>query len=454
MRHVNPTLFLVLAGMACASDPPEGAPGGDSDTVEPTTSESSRPKLANPPTNLLLITSDTTRVHHFNVNGYSDRVTTPNIDRLLLSGLHLTNHKSCASWTFASFLCMLTGRDQVDVGHVPDNNHGGVGAFPDDSLPSIARILKDRGYNTALIYGNNFLSSEFNMAQGYDSEERNWSALDGQPKVFGRLDDLVSQSDPWMVHYHFNDAHSMYTAPIEYLDDYVNFEGCPNYNVNNRDEYTRLKDEFWTLTPEEQDACVAKMVAKYDGVLNYVDEYLQAIVDHVEELGALDDTLVVIATDHGEEFFEHGDWAHGQTAFREVVSSVVGFVHSEIDGEQISTLTAHEDVLPTVFHFMDIDPPAEVKGRPAWEGREVQHHLSYRNHDTVQAVRNDSEKLIYHWEGDKFFFDLEADPLELNNLYDPTDLRVIALWDLLEPKVDEIAVRVASDGVRPVDPGP
>lgn len=444
--RLNPVWFL-LALVAC------GQPAED---VQKKTKEKPGPELEHPPRNLLLITSDTTRVDHFNLRGYDVRTTTPNLDELLVSGLYLSQHQSCSSWTFASFMCMLTGRDQVHSGHVPDNNnHGdGVSPYPDDSLQSLARILNDQGYGTALIFANQFLSSEYNMNQGHDTEMRSYSALDGQSKAFERLDELAAGTDPWFMHYHFNDAHSMYFAPIEYLDDYIDHPECETHTMNNRDEFNALENDLPEMTPEEQRGCLDKFEAKYDGTLRYMDDYLQQLVDHVDKLGVLGDTLVVIATDHGEEFYDHEGWEHGESANREVVASVAAFIHPEIEPEEISSLTSHEDVLPTILHYMNLEEPPGLTGHLAWDSPPVQHHLTYRNEKTIQAVRTPTEKLIYKWKDRKFFYDLATDPWEQNNLYDPEDPRVIALWEHLLPKVEELAAQVEEDGWAPVNPGP
>ncbi len=452
------TLLLLL--VAChPADPKSGKTDSDVDSATPTITvndptENDRPRLANPPKNLLLLTTDTTRVHHFNLRGYSVRTTTPNIDALLQSGLYLSQHQSCSSWTLPSFLCMLTGRSLVSLGHWPDNHQGGVEIYPNDDLPSLARILDDLDFSSGLVYANPFLSSDYNMNQGHDTELRSYSAMDGQPKAFARLDELAAGNDPWFFHYHFNDAHSMYFAPVEYLDAYLNHPECTGYMMNDRDDFNALKADWGAMNPEDRQGCLNKFLAKYDGTIRYIDDYMQDLVDHVEELGELEDTLVVFATDHGDEFFEHEGWEHGNAAFGEVVDSAVVFIHPEIEPEEWTGLTAHEDVLPTIFHYMNLPIPTDLTGEKAWAGRTEQHHLSYRNEDTIQTVRTPTEKLIYRWDGEKQYYNLAVDPLEQIDLYDPEDPRVVALWELLQPKVDELAAEVADEGWAPVSSGP
>lgn len=444
MSRSWPALWTVVA--ACVG------PGCAGDSVPDPAERTPEPTVAVPARNLLLVTLDTTRAERVNLMGYAAAETTPDIDALLERGLVLRNHRSCSSWTLASFLCLLTGRSQVDLGVWPDNNNGGVGVapFPHDALPSLARLLSDEGFQTSLVYANPFLSGAFNMSQGHDLEQMGRGSRDVAHRATVQLDALSTSGGRWFLHVHFNDAHSPYLAPPEYRTEAPD---CP-YDLNVHPQVVAMDRDWDTLSSDVQADCQARLRMVYDTSLRFGSDGVGTVIDHLHTLGLAAQTLVVFATDHGEEFGAHGFFQHGKKLYEGEIRSVAGLVYPGFiePGDHLGP-TAHEDLLPTTLELLDVAVPPEVQGSPVGSGaRSATQHLVYRNELTVQAVVSGDSKLMYSWDGERALYDLSADPEELVDVYDPQDPRVAELWSLLLPQVEELEARVV-DGSGPVAPG-
>ncbi len=407
-----------------------------------------------PPVNVLMITMDTTRRDRLNSNGYTDRITSPNIDALLGSGLALRNHFSCSTWTYASFVCFLTGRDQVTLGWVPSNIQGGNrDPYPSDDLPSLARILNDEGFATGLVWSNSFIGPSKNMDQGHETEEQGGVADSLGTMALARMDLLVEDGRPWFLHAHFNDPHGMYNPPEEYLAGYDDLPPCLAFDLTERDQFEQMGVSWPLMSPEDKEACLARLALRYDASIRFADDWIGLLLDNLDNHGLRDETLIVYGTDHGEEFGEHALFEHGKGPFAEINASTVGLSYPpRIEPEEFWGLSSHDDVLPTILNVMDIPIPDGGTGVVLGvEEREVAHALVYKRQDTWQAVISPTDKLIYHWEGDKYYFDNSIDPADLSNLYDPALPRVVELWGELQPKVDEFEAFI--DDAVPIDPG-
>lgn len=389
--------------------------------------------------NVLLISMDTTRADRINSNGYTAAVTSPNIDALLAGGLALRNHRSCSAWTMPSFLCLLTGRDQVALGFWPDvEEEGGLVPYPTDDLPSLAWQLGQQGFATGLVTSNALIGPSYNMSRGHDTVVRTNPANETATEAVARLSALEASAERWFLHVHFMDPHKPY-APLPEFE--VTGSSCPAEELRSRDGFHAFMRTYDTLEPEVRDACMVHLHALYDALILQADHYIQAVLDHLEALGARDETVIVFMTDHGEAFYEHGEWEHGHGLFDNLTRSTLGIVYPpRIPPAAHHGLTSHADVLPTLYEALDLAaPPGMTGGAVGQRPVERLFGLVYANTSTRQAVVTPSDKLIYHWDDTWFYHDLVADPEELDNRYDPADVRVQELWGWLEPKVRGLA---------------
>ena len=179
--------------------------------------------------------------------------------------------------------------------------------------------------------------------------------------------------------------------------------------------------DFGKLTEEK----LRRVIANYYGCVSLVDREIGGVLDALESRGVLDDTVIIFLADHGEMLGHRGRLWKGRMLYDHVVR--VPFIlryPAEIRGGQIvSDLVQATDVMPTILDYAGVDGPAGIQGRSmrrllrketvAWRD------WAYSEAGGVRMVRTHRWKLI-HYAGRKYgeLFDLEADHLELQNLYE------------------------------------
>jgi len=428
------------------------------------------------PRNVLLISVDTLRTDHLNWDGYPTRITTPTIDTFFEGGLAFSNHYSCSSWTFPSMLCALTGMDQLTMGFWPNNSTAGgdPGAAP-RSLNMLAEFFDDRGYHTILSSGSGFLGgAESETDQGFDVGKGTF----GVPTTtliedaVGYLEDHLQDDPgvPWMMHLHLMDPHAPYDPPEEYLTEIQDLPELEN-DLTTEEGVTGLWSRFESLSEEAQNIAMQHLLVNYDGSIRYSDDQIKLFLDQLEALGAMENTLIVFFSDHGEEFHEHGNFNHGYTAYEEVIRAPLAFyMPGNLQPYKLDALTSHEDLVPTLFTIMGWELEDSFTGAPAGlTDHDYLFNLSWRDDKTIQSVTDGQEKLIFRWgetvtigpanggetlgpETQKLLFDMSTDRMEQVNLYDPTDPRVLQWWDLLQPEVE--ALDAVEGSLSPENAGP
>jgi arylsulfatase A-like enzyme len=174
---------------------------------------------------------------------------------------------------------------------------------------------------------------------------------------------------------------------------------------------------------------LAHVIALYDGEIRYTDEHLGRVIELLRRLGVLDDTLVVVTADHGEEFYEHGNKGHHKTLYDESirVPLVLRFPRRVPAGTTVDAQARLADVAPTILALTDtpvppvfgLDPSLEYAGRsllPALGGVSLPPVPAFASlqPQAMAAVRRQDRKLIVSpfATPSQLLFDLAADPGE------------------------------------------
>jgi arylsulfatase A-like enzyme len=422
---------------------------------------------------VIVLTVDTLRTDHLHHFGFASAIT-PVMDAFFTDGVALEAHSSCSSWTFPSFLCALSGADQIGLGFWPNNVTGQEpGSAPDASV-FMAEYFQASGYYTMLASGSGFLGEAGGLDVGFDE---GWGAFEPVRDARQLVDDTTSllrdrpKDQPFFLHLHFLDPHSPYAPPVEYLDarGYDDLEPT-TYDLDTEEGTVSLWAAFPELSETAQAVNLEHLRVRYAAEVAYTDEEIGRFLSFVEEQGMWEDTVLVFFVDHGEEFYEHGNFNHGYTAYDEVIRAPAAFYQpGNLAPYSVTDLTTHEDILPTLWTILG------WAHEPGWTGatvgtlsRDHLFNLSYREDKTIQSVSDGHEKLIYRWGEEiilpngepvdpktnpqKGFYDLDADPTEQDNLYDASDPRVIAWWEVLEPEVERL--RALESGAAPENVGP
>ena len=448
---MTPILWTLLVG--CSG----GSLFGGGEPPEPTDTFPSF--YGSVPQNLIVLSIDTFRVDHMGRYGDS-RGLTPFLDARLAEGVVLDNHQSCSNWTYPGVQCAMDGYDAVDLGMMPSFSRDPV---PD--RPTGATYFGDAGYTTVMVTSNGWLYdpdddndnvTNTNITHGFDHFEHPGS--DNAFKVYeaarnALLDRVDENRDPWMMHFHIKEPHTPYNPPDKYLEG---LEDLPPiaYDLTVFNEHYDATSEWEDLEDDERELLLQHLTLRYAGEMAYLDDQIERIWGDMETRGLLDDALVLIWSDHGEQFFEHGRQAHALSLYLEENGALGAFWAKNIVPDAVTLPTTHKDLLPTAMEVMGIPYPDDVTGTPASQlaaGRPI-HSYSRARLGVVQALRVDDLRLLYSWNsGEKHLYDLSTDPDEQVDLYDPADPRVAEMWETLLPLTEAIDLIVDD---TPLEPGP
>lgn len=450
-------------------------------------SESGPPR----PSGVLLISIDSLRADHLSSYGYRSATapgvaTSPVIDRELAGGgIAFDRAYSTTSWTLPAHMALLTG--------MPDELHGvrHVSQKLHASLPTLAELFRAAGWRSAGFFSGPNVHPHFGFGRGFERYVDCSTAAVADPAVFeidqqsdqiGRLKDLqrlshqgrtspelvrafetwfdsLSADDHFFGFVHMWDVHYDYAAPEELVRLFdPDYEGAVD------------GENFWEfVNREERDPRdVQHLLALYDAEIRFTDEHVGLLLDTLRRKGRLDDTLVVLVSDHGEEFFEHGRFGHDQTLFEEVVRVpiLMRYPARLPAGRRFEQLASLTDVAPTILELCDLPRPRSMFGLSlvrAFDGapaaRGVPMELTFRRLDNVllgyhggdfKVVRTSKSK-------DPVLYELATDPGELAglrrgaglSLEDPRLGRALGTWT----KLSELGATLqrADEGGLPAD---
>ncbi|MDP2317183.1 MAG: sulfatase-like hydrolase/transferase [Pseudomonadota bacterium] len=435
---------MLLALLACTSPPDSGSdptdPADDSGlpALDPTDTFPSF--YGEVPKNLLVVSIDTFRRDL--MARYGGEGLAPFLDGMAEQGVTLDQHRSCANWTFPSVLCFNHGTGNIDAGYVPDLSDPDNAWAPED-LPTLATRLSDGGWRTMLVTSNSWFSMDRNTDVGFETSERPDDRR--TESVFGmgldRLGETVELgSDRWYLHLHIKEPHPSYNPPEAYL---AGLEGLPpvDYDLTDSDEQYDAGDAWPAMSEEERAILLQHLLVRYHGEVQWMsDQLIQGFLE-LEQGGYLDDTLVVFWTDHGEQFWEHGEQTHAYGLNVEENDAVAFFWAKNIVPGQWDGATSHIDLAPTILSLLGVPSDAAITGYPAGEAPEdrVLDAVSIARHGAMQSVVKDGWKLVYRWQtGERWLYDTTDDPAELTDLYDPAHPRAVELEAALAPRIEAL----------------
>jgi arylsulfatase A-like enzyme len=390
---------------------------------------------------VILISVDTLRRDHVGAYGYA-KPTTPVLDGLAKAGLLADDAVSVSSWTLPSHLSMLTS--------VLPGAHGGTDmkqAF-NRSVPSVAEILQAQGVATHAVTSHLYVSGTYGLDAGFDSMNFRQDRL--AENVANHAMDLVDRfgDRPFFIFLHFYDPHWHYTPPPEVLKLFESsYAGALTGNLK----------EFQQLRPEEvKPGDLDHLLALYDGEIRYTDNQIGRLLTHLRERGVLKSTLLVVTSDHGEEFLDHGSWEHQKTLYEEVVRIPLMVSGPGVEARRESRPTSLLDVAPTILDFLELKPAPSMKGlsllRPLGEDRQMYGETDHTTDGTRLSflrggarswkaiLRSDPQKQT---ERSSEWYDLALDPGERTSRPPALSLRAS-----IEARAREAALQSRSSATR------
>lgn len=370
---------------------------------------------------IVLISVDTLRADHLGCYGYS-RPTSPFIDQLAANGVLFEQAISSSSWTLPSHATMLTG--------LYPSTHRAVDASSTitPSAVTAAELLRKEGFATGAVVTSWFVSANYGFNRGFDwfqdldktTYEKAGKTVDA-PEVVALAEEWLESNagERFFLFLHLYDTHYTYIPPPPYQELFATDYKGP------RRKYRSYK--FYKKNPLRAER-IAYEMSQYDGEIRFVDDQLRRFHRILERLDLLENTLVVVTSDHGEEFGERGSWGHGHTLFEEQVRVPLIFSGAGVAGARsIAQQVGHVDLLPTILAMAGISPPEGLHGRslaPLLRGVDAKSTLSgnpgrpvltktSRFHTNQVALRHQGWKLILDLaKGQEMLFELSEDPGE------------------------------------------
>ena len=411
-----------------------GSPGDDAQKKRP---------------NVVFILIDALRADHLPIYGYS-RQTAPNLTNLAGQGMTFTKMYAQASYTRPSIATIFSSLYPAvhKANDTLDYLAGSITVLPE--------ILQAAGYKTFGISANANISPTFGYSQGFD-EFRVWKTRSafrftvmgklaenviGRSRlgpILGEHGEIVPRADaitditlrwvsqgrtePVFLYVHYIDPHDPYRPPSPY-DQAFNFRRDSPMRAGGVDP---LK-----LLPNGQDReKVGRTLDQYDGEILYTDSQVDRLLKGLKEMGVLDNALVIVTADHGEEFFEHGKDIHGKSLYEEVlhIPFLMSWPGRIPGGKAYHGIAGLVDIMPTILSLVGIDPPAGIQGLSfaaqlfdsniAMPKRKLFAQV-VQSGFSLEMVRDGRYKLIRQVSGPQKgleeFYDLVKDPLERTNI--------------------------------------
>lgn len=357
------------------------------------------PRLASPGSaagiNVLVVTIDTLRADRLGCYGAAE-AKTPTIDALAARGILFAQATTGSPITLPSHASIFTGLD------VPNHGvrHNGTFRLAPE-VTTLAERYAAAGYDTAAFVSAFVLDRRFGLAQGFADYDDRFAAHDAGAGSFPerpadqvteraidwlRARDAAAREQPFFAWVHYFDPHGPYEPPAPF-------------------------DRLFADSP-------------YDGEIAFVDRELGRLID---ALGSPEDTLVVIASDHGEGLGQHGEATHADMIYDSTMRVPLILSNPRLlpQGRVVSDrLAATIDIAPTLAALSGLEPDPKFDGIDL-SGRPDRNRAVYL--ETLAPL------LDYGWApltalrrlGDKFirapqpeYYDLDSDPGELSNLYE------------------------------------
>ena len=308
------------------------------------------PTLA-PSRGVILISLDTLAADHLSAYGYG-RETSPFLDSLAARGTLFENAIVQYPSTLVSHVSMFTGLYPQEHGVLP---------FASKRLSPAIDTLPERfarhGFRTA----GGYVSRDFGFERGFDDfvDPNTTADTDVVDTLKRGLDFLetVGPDERFFLFLHTYSIHDPYTPPEPYRSWFWKREPVDTFTSEGR-HLSQVNDGLREVTPE----AVEYFRALYDGSIRYVDGELERFFGELERLGLLADTTVVITSDHGEEFFQHGKLAHEQV-YPECLRVPLIVLHPSLGhGLRVSGLAQSIDLAPTLYELTGVPPPERLSG--------------------------------------------------------------------------------------------
>jgi arylsulfatase A-like enzyme len=439
--------------------------------------------------NILLIVMDCVRADHFSCYGYH-RPTTPNIDRVADQGVRFATAIAPAAWTVPTIASMFTGT------YPPTHNAVNGHAYLDNRLYTLAELLGALGYRTIGFGNNGWVSHSAGMSRGFHIFKENFrwpgrkmthlamrlfykaflltrgvkfkGAYDTNRAIRSWLKHHHDDSAPFFLFVHYNEAHAPYRPPARYARRFLNNVSWTEARKVNQD-HAAYHSGYAPMGSRE----FKILRALYDGEIAYLDGQMQMIFQALTDLDIIDETVLIITADHGDNQGEHNLMDHKYCLYDTLihVPLIIRYPPLLPTGLVINQTVQTVDIFPTIMDILNVERadlarqfqgysllPEKLPHRPAQFAVAERRNFSPRLGETFAkypdfdytvyerdqtAIRTMTHKYIWASDGRDELYEIAVDPGEKHNMIADHPEQVRALRKMLSEHLE----RVSADGL-------
>ena len=440
---------LIFATQLKTSGNEKDAAGPRAFFADPILIDSNRPPQKRP--NVILVSIDTLRADHLHCYGYFRKDISPFMDSMAKKGILFEQTITQCPWTTPSHASIFTGLypsshgvNQTIFLLLRARSHREINVTYqglDPNIPSIASKFREKNYITQAFCGGGTVSGDIGFAHSHSGYVEIDFAKESTEPVKKWIDE--HKDFPFYLFLHTFRVHAPYTD-LHYAHEVLDSEQTASLQ-----DFFKTADKVLADQPKKmkQLGILRKQVTEtlYDGGIHETDKKLEEIVAYLEEIGLLDSTIIVVTSDHGEEFGEHNPKkiydSHGETLYDEIirVPLIFSIPNSEFSGRRIKAQVRLIDLFPTLCDFADIKTKRSgIQGRsliPLIEGKDNQSRDAFSEAIVTgpekKSIRRPDSKYIYTFKikdntlprglisyhpGYEEFYVLDQDPGEKKNL--------------------------------------
>lgn len=385
-----------------------------------------------PTKHVILIIIDTLRADALSCYD-SEAPATPNIDRFAKDGILFKNAFSASPWTLPSVSSIMTGLSpSVHMTLKPRTK------LP-DNFKTLAEYMQGAGYLTGAIGKNIFLKKSYNISQGF--VEYNFFPKSGDTSLGGKLlkavfpkrfktdastEELANLTIDWLE----SNAHNDFFLWVHFLDPHIPYAPPAKFLPADSDPPSRIGKKFGRLRAVRGGFLVPSLQERrwirslYESEVRYVDTNVRRVFERLKELGIYDESLIILTSDHGEEFWEHNGFEHGHSVYDEVIRvPLIIKLPASSSKQAISGAVSIESIMPTVLELCGVEYNGDYLSSRCLTGLwdrpfEAENHepvistgLLYYE-DRVSVLSNGLKYIRWLATGQEELYDMSSDPGE------------------------------------------
>jgi arylsulfatase A-like enzyme len=374
------------------------------------------PAPAEPIENVILLSIDTLRPDRVGVYG-GDRGLTPTLDALAAGGVTFEQAIAQAPWTAPSHATMLASQYPSTLG---------MGDFADpgrirDAVDTLAEVMQWSGRRTHAIVAGGFVAGHIGFKQGFEAYMHTGTTM---PKVVSEATkwlETLGKDEKFFLFLHTYDVHE-YNPPEPFRSRFVRAYDGPLARLPPTDIDNLVQGGERHLREKNvSEADRRYLTDLYDASVAAVDAQVELLMGELDRLGRRGRTLIVITSDHGEEFWEHGGTGHGYSLYDENLRVPLILSHPSLPRVRVPDQVRLLDVAPTIAAIAGARPSSQWQGislEPLFGGVTMRlPAFAEHAHVPARAVRVPEYKYVVRLHSpNQSLYDLRTDPAETADL--------------------------------------